>query len=573
MRQRDTSENDPCKPLVLIVDDDEFVRTSFQHVLESNGYDTISASGGREGLDLMAKLSAELVLLDLKLPDTAGLEVLEQLKRAHPNSTVLVITGYASIESAVEAMRMGAYDYVVKPCKPKELLLRVGRMLEKSRLEQALDRTKAMLQALNRAALSVQNARTLDLAFRRIGAQMQAVGMECIVYGRSDSAPQNLVVLYLSLSDERIARLEAEVGVPVGALRIPYEAHAFLAETMSQGTAQWHPLEDRFLRGLFPSDGVPDLDSVRTVLGGNAFVRVPLRFGGRIQGILVAVGSRLTDRDVQAMVAFAHQISAALDNVRWMEQISRSEKELKELSARLMTIQEEERRRISRDLHDSVAQSLSAIKLDLELLAKGKARDGADPAARLEENIRLLGVTMKELRSISADLRPQILDDLGLIPTLRWYTGMYGGQTAHITFSEDLPDDPLLARKAEIAIFRIVQEALSNAMRHGHANCIAVRVAQVNRVVHISVEDDGVGFEVDRTMQDLRQIGGLGLVTMRERARLLNAEFRIEAEPGKGTRVFLAVPCEPRAATPAAFPDGGPACRHGSAPEQRDRSR
>ena len=537
-------ESPGAKARVLVVDDDEFLRTFLRLTLESSGYETSEASGGTEALGLLAELPVELLLLDLRLPDIPGLEVLERVREAYPKTAVLVITGYASVESAVEAMRMGAYDYVVKPCKPKELLLRVDRMLEKVRLQEAIGRTRSVLRALNQAALFVQNTRTLDSAFQCIGQQMRSIAMDCIVYDQTESSPDQLAIRYLSLPDEQIAELEAALGIQIGALRIPYRDHAFLTETLVHGAAQWHPLQDPFLRVLLPPREEQALHSIRSILGESAFVLVPLRTGGRITGILAALGTRLTDRDVPAMVAFAQQVSVALDNVRWMERISRSERELKELSARLMTIQEEERRRISRDLHDSVGQALTAIKLDLELLAKSACADRADAKTRLEECVRFLGMTMKELRSISTDLRPPILDDLGLIRTLRWYAGMYAAQGAEVTFSEDLDGEPRLGKKAEIAVFRIVQEALSNAVRHGRAKHIMVRVKQAPRAIHIQIEDDGVGFEVNTAMDHLWQIGGLGLVSMRERARLLNAEFRIESNPVQGTRAFLSVPLD-----------------------------
>lgn len=373
---------------------------------------------------------------------------------------------------------------------------------------------------------------------------MRTIGMTCIVYQRLESSPDDLALRYVSLSDDQIAQLQGLLGCQIADLRVRYRDHAFLTETLSYGIARWHPLEDRFLSALFPCDRKRTPGSMRDLLGGEAFVHVPLRLEGKITGTLVAVGTDLSDRDVPAMVAFAHEVSIALDTVHWMEQISQSERELKELSARLMTIQEEERRRISRDLHDSIAQALSAIKLDLELLAKSLSQVDASVTSRLQESIGFLSMTMKELRTISADLRPPILDDLGLVPTLRWYSGMYAGQGARVSFSEDLNGDLNLPKKAEIAIFRIVQEALSNATHHGQASHISVQVKQAHKAIHIVVEDDGLGFEMDETKENLWEGRGLGLVSMRERARLLNAEFTIESSPGRGTKAFLSVPLE-----------------------------
>lgn len=213
-------------------------------------------------------------------------------------------------------------------------------------------------------------------------------------------------------------------------------------------------------------------------------------------------------------------------------------RELRALAARILTVQEDERRTVSRALHDDVGQSITAIRM-----SAAAAMDEADPARRrddLEDILVLADATLARLRDLSTLLRPPQLDALGLEAALRWHAERLFRGTA-TTLELDiaaLPRRP--AREIEQASFRIAQEALDNALRHAGAGRVALRLQAHAHGLDLHVEDDGTGFDPARA-------GTPGLALMRERARLAGGALRIESAPRRGTRVSAALPYEPPA--------------------------
>ena len=226
---------------------------------------------------------------------------------------------------------------------------------------------------------------------------------------------------------------------------------------------------------------------------------------------------------------------------RIRDALAASNAELQALARRLFTLQEDERRAISRDLHDDIGQAITAMKLSAHA-----AMDDEDPAARreeLDEIVSLADTTVAKLRDISTLLRPPQLDALGLEASIRWQAGRL------LRASEIEPDlrlQPLPARPAqevEQACFRIAQECLTNVVRHAHAGRVTVSLDDVDgRWLELRVEDDGDGF-------DPGQATGLGLVGMRERAQAAGGTLKMRTAPGAGTVVELRLPYEPHSAS------------------------
>jgi len=221
-----------------------------------------------------------------------------------------------------------------------------------------------------------------------------------------------------------------------------------------------------------------------------------------------------------------------------------TQNELLRLSAQHMTIQENERRRIASDLHDGLGQSLGLVISSLEnmaeLLSRGEPEKAAECLQRLNPKVR---DTLDELRSIAMNLRPATLDSLGILATLSWHLreieAACPGITMERRFEVDESDVPNCLRTP---IFRILQEAGSNAIRHGGADRVTVRLSRVQGVLELSIEDNGKGFESRSATGRNRLNRGIGLQSMRERAELSCGIFEISSAPGKGTRVCVKWP-------------------------------
>lgn len=214
---------------------------------------------------------------------------------------------------------------------------------------------------------------------------------------------------------------------------------------------------------------------------------------------------------------------------------SHIDERLRVLSARVLSVQEEERRRLSRDLHDDVGQSLTALKFGLHRLAAQLQPDGLMIHA---ECLAMADETLERVRQLACDIRPPQLDELGLEEALRW---LVDRQRAVTGLDIKCHFNGLLGRRLpaaiEVACYRITQEALSNATRHAHASSILVAVESTPRTLVLTIRDDGRGLEHDPVRAEGMKSSGLGLISMGERANLACGRLLVSGDAGQGTTV------------------------------------
>jgi signal transduction histidine kinase len=209
-----------------------------------------------------------------------------------------------------------------------------------------------------------------------------------------------------------------------------------------------------------------------------------------------------------------------------------------DLLRKVITAQEDERKRIARELHDETSQSLAALAMGIDASAEA-IRSGAQP--RLDEVKAIATRTLEDVHRLIFDLRPSVLDDLGLLSAIEWYadrTLRKRGISVRCEFEEPLEK---LSPEMETALFRICQEALSNVARHAEADSVLVELGMDDSGLRVSVEDDGRGFDPDEPVTDEKR-KHWGLLGIRERAELLGGSATIESAVGKGTRVEVRIP-------------------------------
>jgi two-component system sensor histidine kinase UhpB len=222
-----------------------------------------------------------------------------------------------------------------------------------------------------------------------------------------------------------------------------------------------------------------------------------------------------------------------------------SAKRLQTLSRRLLEVQEHERRYLSRELHDEFGQILGTIMVHLQA-AKGVA--GAALQSRLEECISLLQSAGAKVRSLALNLRPRMLETEGLEGTLRWLAEQHQQHTGIPTqFSGHLGE---VSADLAIACFRVVQEALTNVARHARARHVWISATQNHGRVDLFIRDDGLGFDVEGTLEQTTGSGHLGLLGMKDRVDILGGEFQVESRPGHGTRIRVSIPLAQPGAQP-----------------------
>lgn len=271
-------------------------------------------------------------------------------------------------------------------------------------------------------------------------------------------------------------------------------------------------------------------------------VTVPLRTASDVLGVMNLVLPRrrsLTSRELATLSAIGHQIGLAAERARLYEEVREKEALRGRLLEKLISAHEDERRRIARELHDEAGQALTALILNLQVAEQSEKPLPPQQLARLRG---IAEDTLAELRRMIYDLRPSILDDLGLAAAIRWYAKeTIEPQGVRVTMSISGLNERLPSY-IETAVFRIVQEALTNVLKHARATHVTVEVAQHDSRVQMVIIDDGHGFDLSSVSTGRE--GGMGLLGMRERAGLLGGTLTVHSQPGAGTRLEVAIPVD-----------------------------
>ncbi len=233
---------------------------------------------------------------------------------------------------------------------------------------------------------------------------------------------------------------------------------------------------------------------------------------------------------VLAMALYKHQVEAKL---------LATTRQLQALSRRVLEAQEQERRRVALELHDELGQSLTAIKINLQL---GERFKDQAPAGLCQENIRIVEDALRQVRSLATALRPSMLDDLGLAPALKWMAEQSAGRGGfEVQFHHERTLERL-APEIETTCFRIVQEALTNITRHAHASIVMIDLSREGDEMVLTVSDDGLGFDTAAIRERAVTGASLGVLGMQERATLVGGQLGITSQPGQGTTVELRCP-------------------------------
>ncbi len=268
-------------------------------------------------------------------------------------------------------------------------------------------------------------------------------------------------------------------------------------------------------------------------------VCIPLVVGLEIYGVLIFAHAKdgfFTQDRIELLEAISHQAMIALQNARLYQDLEQ-EKE------RIGEIQEEARKKLARDLHDGPTQSIGAIAMRVNFARRLLTRDPEQAAGELFQIEELARRTTKEIRQMLFTLRPLILESEGLIPALNQLSEKMRenhNQNVIIEADESVLEDMEVGKLG--VIFFIVEEAVNNARKHARAKHIWVRLTRKGDLIHLEIEDDGVGFDVSSIQSNYEQRDSMGMVNLHERAELVNGILKIDSSPGGGTRILVTVP-------------------------------
>lgn len=487
---------------LLIVDDDPMVRRSLQTILEHKGHSCRTAADGAEGLEMLRKEDFDVALIDIHMPRLDGLGLLAGMRDAHIQAVPLVLTGFGEVSSAVEAMKLGAFDYLAKPPDYQELTRATARAIEHSRAR--------------------RHARIME----DLAAQWEATFDACPDLLAILDPDQRLLRCNQALAERlNMAPIEL-VGRPF--LKIIDDApghHALLARTLTDGTIQTVEAQSDRLRGAFIITLAPLRNSAGQIFGA------------------VYVARDITERkqaeEVRALLLSREQ-AARIETDRLLQETQKREQELRALASELSSTEDRERRKLAHSIHDSLGQMLSVVKLQLVGL-QGEAKGQHPIGTGLAEVVLLIDQLIQQARSLTFDLYPAMLDDLGLVPTLHWYRNQFSQQTGIRVEIAEFGQPLAVSTPVLTYLFRAIKELLHNVAKHARAKEAVLSVHWQRQGVRIVVVDDGCGVDTSQLADHSSPSGGLGLVGIRERIASLGGTFVFESWPARGTQVILEV--------------------------------
>ena len=288
--------------------------------------------------------------------------------------------------------------------------------------------------------------------------------------------------------------------------------------------------DDRYYRGI-----AQDYDFTTTSL-----LCVPMIAKGRVIGVLQLLnkdpGRYFSAADQEILTTFAAQSAVAIENARLYQS-------LREERDRIIAVEEEVRRRLARDLHDGPAQMLAAIIMSASFVKQALAHNAPEHALKeLGEMLPVAEKALRQVRTLLFDLRPVILETQGLIPALGSYAQrLRETEGLNVVLSVN-GEFGRLSHNAEVAIFSVVQEAITNARKHARASRIDIEVTPADDSLTVIIRDNGAGFDVSKVTGRYDERGSLGMLNMKERAQIVDGTFSISSQPGQGTAVTLHLP-------------------------------
>jgi signal transduction histidine kinase len=351
----------------------------------------------------------------------------------------------------------------------------------------------------------------LDVATSRAGELLNA--KHCSVYIRDrEQAELKLVAsLDVDLIGLRIKEGEGLAG------RVIVSGHSLAIDDYARWEGRAPLFDDK---NFGPSAGTP-LKWQNTVIGAFSL--------SRVKG-----AERFTNADLDFLEQIAGEVAIAIHQTTLFEEVQEGQRRLQVLSHRLIDAQEDERKRLARELHDQIGQALTAVQISLQTLQSAN-NNGSEKL--IEDSLAIIDEAIEQVHDLSLDLRPSLLDEVGLVAALRWYVGRVASRAGleHGFKAYDL--DTRLAPEVETACFRIAQEALTNVLRHAAATNVSVEIASSDSDLHLLVQDNGVGFDVRSALSRTGLGASLGLQGMQERAAAIGGSLDITSNLRRGTKV------------------------------------
>jgi PAS domain S-box-containing protein len=533
------SAND--KVNILMVDDQPAKLLSYEVMLGGLGENLIKAASAKEALEVLLKNDVAVVLMDVSMPELDGFQLAAMI-RQHPRfqrtAIIFVSAVHLTDLDQLKGYEHGAVDYISVPVVAELLRAKV-------RVFADLHRKTRQLETLNRELEQRVLERTEELAGKAellSQLNMELVGKNQELDAIIHTAPDIIFSRKADGSRDYISdRFYDFTGASPGSANGFGWLDYVHPEDKQKAMADW-------LRCVESGANYEAEYRLQSKDGAYRWFRaraLPIRDDGKI------VKWYGTCSDIQDSKLLEQSIRDSATELEKM--VDRRTEELRRLSVRLMTMQDQERRRLARDLHDGLGQELAVAKMVLDKMLLQKPAE--PPEEAWTEASSIIDRAIQQVRTMSHLLHPPLLDEVGLLSALSWYVEGLTKRSGIETSIEVQPRDfPRLSADVETAVFRIVQEALTNVFRHSEANKVWITLAQKEENIVVGVRDDGKG--IGKRIVELQPDSvGVGIGGMKQRAKEFGAELRLtNAQPG--TLVELVIPSSSVLREPRAVLDG-----------------
>ncbi len=580
---------------IMIVEDELIVSKSLEQRLNEEGYSVVAtASSGEEAIELSRKVSPDLILMDIKLLGQLDGIQTAMLIKEQQDIPIIYLSAYADDEIITKATHTDPFGYVLKPYEIRDLKMTIRIALYKHELESRLRQSEEKFRILfhhsplgnvlfsadgvvvdaNTTFAEMFGYREDELLYKNVWElfsnseqeyDISQVTAESIIeteiknkmgknlwirvsftsiYFSHKSEKFNLAVVeditlkkfsekILKESETRLRRMVE--NLPAGAVYIDNKTFYFNKEAekiTGYRTDEIKNLEEWFVK-LYPAN-YNEIKKYYLTDKQNNFQTprtVEITRKDKEKRFIEIISHLFKNDEIWIVIDVT-------DRVKAEEEILSSRDKLKKLSGYLQAAREEERAAIAREVHDDLGQSLTALKMDLVWLKKNKGNSEDLISDKLNSMIELVNQTIKTIQRLGTELRPKLLDDLGLISAIEWqaseFQKRFGIKCNFQPINDEIKFDP----KVSVSIFRILQEALTNVVRHANASEVRITVKQINGIFFLSISDNGVGIPRNK----LESNSSIGIIGMKERADIAGGKVEFISAKGKGTEVRLIIP-------------------------------
>ena len=520
---------------ILIVDDTAANVAVLADHLGDQGFSVLVAQDGEEGIERARYGRPDLILLDVMMPGLGGFDTCRRLK-AEPDTRdipVIFMTALSDIGDKITGYKVGGVDYVTKPFHAEEVLARVNTHLALHAMRRQLEEQNHSLQQARDSLREAHGQLELRVAERtaELARTVDALHAQIIEGKRTEQLLRKREQEFRTLAEN-----SPDIVIRYGRdARRFYLNPAYEKETGNPVAGALHKLpEEGGWRADSPAEHYRETLERVMETGGAAevFLHGPGPGGQEADYAFHLVAERSPQGQVVGALAIGRNITALKESARRLEQ---SQQLLRQLAARGEALREEERKFLTREIHDEMGQYLSALRLGVSML--GLQFGPGNPA--LEEKtgklVDLVDATIKVVRNVVASLRPAALD-MGIVSALEWLVDEFAERHG-IACTLAIKGEVTLDDRRATEMFRIVQESLTNISRHAQASEVRITLQRGESAFLLEVRDNGKGFD-----PGIRKQKSFGLVGIRERVLVLNGKIDIISAPGQGTVVSLCCP-------------------------------